>query len=152
VQSLSRPRRRFCFRSVAHTLTFTRHINSTRSASIAQPKKRSNLTRSRVPTLELRVRACAIAFAPSTPTWLPSCSVGVTLQARHQRNTLCKHSTNKNEIKSHKEQGPDAGVVCESLRNRFRALISDLVAVMYPARYSSRTKPTHHAKIAQTKK
>jgi len=56
---------------------------------------KTNLTRSRLFTVEFCVRACAIASAPSTPMWLLFCSTHITPNARKQLNTLCKLSTNK---------------------------------------------------------
>jgi hypothetical protein len=63
------------------------HADKKANANSALKKIRKiHLTRSSVCTLLFCCRAAAIAFAPSSPTWLPCCKTHVGPQARRQKS------------------------------------------------------------------
>ncbi len=65
------------------------HTKETLRALQKQHKKQNTyLTRYRVPTLEFCVRACAIAFAPSSPMSSSFCDSNINHHALKEHNTI----------------------------------------------------------------
>jgi hypothetical protein len=131
LQSLLLPRRRCGCRSAAHTLIFTHENNSTRTANTAKAKKEIKISQGTQSSRSSSVRELLQSL--SRPRCrLCSRSAAHTLPFTHDIKSTQSASIAqpKQEIKSHKEESPDAAVLFESLCNRFRPLDPDMVAVL----------------------
>jgi hypothetical protein len=97
-----------------------------------------HLTSQNVCMLLLCCRAAAIAFAPSSPTWLLRCKSHVGNHAR-RRKSKREFSTNDHpQNPSYKPKRLYAAVVLQSGGNRLRSLVADLVEVLQNSCWPSR--------------
>jgi hypothetical protein len=107
------------------------HADEKASANSAlKTIRKIHLTRCSVCTLLFCCRAAAIAFAPSTPTWLPTCKTHVGPNARRRKSKREFSTENHPQNSSYKVQRPHAAVLLQSGSNRLRSLVADFVVVL----------------------
>jgi len=109
--------------------------------------RKIHLTRSSVCTLLFCCRAAAIAFAPSSPTWLPPCKTHVGPHARRRKSKREFSTKNHPQNSSYKVQRLHAAVLLQSGSNRLRSLVADLVAVLQNSCWPSRTPTKKQTRI-----
>jgi hypothetical protein len=117
------------------------HADEKRQTRILQMKNipKNHLTRISVRTLLFCCRAAAIAFAPSSPTWLYICKTQVGPHARRRKSKREFSTKNHPQNSSYKVQRPHAAVLLQSGSKRLRSLVADLVAVLQNSCWTSRT-------------
>jgi hypothetical protein len=109
--------------------------------------RKIHLTRSSVCTLLFCCRAAAIAFAPSSPTWLPRCKTHVGPHARRRKSKREFSTKNHPQNSSYKVQRLHAAVLLQSGSNRLRSLVADLVVALQNSCWPSRTPTKKQARI-----
>jgi hypothetical protein len=109
--------------------------------------RKIHLTKPSSFTLLLCCRAAAIAFAPSTPTWLRLCKTHVGPHARRRKSKREFSTENHPQNSSYKEQRPHAAVVLQSGSNRLRSLVADLVPPLQNSCWPSRTPMKKQTRI-----
>jgi hypothetical protein len=109
--------------------------------------RKIHLTRLSSCTLLFCCRAAAIAFAPSSPTWLPYCKTHVGPHARRRKSKREFCSKNHPQNSSYKVQRLHAAVLLQSGSNRLRSLVADLVAVLQNSCWPSRTPTKKQTRI-----
>jgi hypothetical protein len=109
--------------------------------------RKIHLTSHSVCTLLFCCRAAAIAFAPSTPTWLPPCKTHVGPHARRRKSKREFSTENHPQNSSYKAQRLHAAVLLQSSSNRLRSLDADLVAALQNSCWPSRTPTKKQTRI-----
>jgi hypothetical protein len=109
--------------------------------------RKIHLTRYSHCTLLFCCRAAAIAFAPSSPTWLLACKTHVGPHARRRKSKREFSTENHPQNSSYKVQPLHAAVLLQSGSNRLRSLVADLVAVLQNPSWPSRTPTKKQTRI-----
>ena len=109
--------------------------------------RKIHLTRFSHCTLLFCCRAAAIAFAPSSPTWLPPCKTHVGPHARRRKSKRECSTKNHPQNSSYKVQRLHAAVLLQSGSNRLRSLVADLVAALQNSCWPSRTPTKKQTRI-----
>jgi hypothetical protein len=122
-QSPSLPRRRLGYRTAKLVLALKHGDEKANANTALKNIRKIHLTRPSHCTLLLCCRAEAIAFAPSSPTWLSYCKTGVGPQAR-RRKSKREYSTEKHpQNSSYKVQSLHSADLARSHARRKRNAI-----------------------------